>query len=270
MISILILTSNEEINLRTCVESVAFSDDILVFDSGSIDGTLDIAKEKGARVLTRPFDDYGSQRQAALEKGNFKHPWLLVLDADERVDAELAEELKAIASDPSNPNTGYRIRRKDHFLGRWIPHSTLYPTWHLRFFRRSATRYEPRTVHEHPVVDGSVAQLKGHLLHYSFNKGLDEWMEKHRRYAKLESKEAVQMLAQPLDWAGLMNSDPSRRRRALKTLSYRLPFRGISRFLYMMFIRLAFLDGMAGLRYSLLISRYESWVQKEMKNLPNA
>jgi glycosyltransferase involved in cell wall biosynthesis len=265
LISVLILTHNEEINLPDCLKSIDWCDDILVFDSGSTDKTLSIAKGKGVRILTRPFDNYGSQRQAALEQGNFKHPWLLVLDADERVDSELAVELKAVASDPSNPNHGYRIRRKDYFLGRWIPRSTLYPTWYLRFFHRSFTRYESRTVHEHPIVDGSVGRLKGHLLHYSFNKGFEDWVEKHRRYAKLEAKEALQMLSNPIDGPGLFNSDPGRRRRALKGLSYRLPFRGLMRFLFMTFIRFSFLDGWPGIRYSLLISRYESWIQNEMK-----
>ena len=265
MISVLILTYNEEVNIADCLKSVSFSDDILVFDSNSTDKTQELARKAGARVLTRAFDDYGSQRQAALEQGNFKHPWLLVLDADERVDAELAEGLKRVADETNISFTGFRIRRKDHFRGRWIPRSTLYPTWFLHFFRHEKARYEPRAVHEHPIVEGPVGDLKGHLLHYSFNKGLEEWLEKHRRYAKLEAQEGLAMLQQPVDWKGLASRDPGRRRRALKGLSYRLPFRGPARFLYMMLVRLAFLDGWAGIRYCFLISRYEGWIQSEMK-----
>ncbi len=267
MISVLIITFNEEVNINDCLDSVAWSDDVLVFDSGSTDKTIEFAKSKGARVLTRPFDNYGSQRQAALEQGAFKYPWLLVLDADERVDQELVGELKAISMDSNCGFEGFLIRRKDHFLGRWIPRSTRYPTWYLHFFKVAKTRYEVRSVHEHPVVKGSVGKLNGHLLHFSFNKGLPEWLEKHRRYAKLEAKEATAMLKKPIDWSGLRSNEPGRIQRTLKALSYRFPFRGVARFLYLMLFYFAFLDGIPGIRYSIMISRYENWVQKEMRAL---
>ena len=109
--------------------------------------------------------------------------------------------------------------------------------------------------------------LKGHLLHYSFNKGIQEWREKHIRYAKLEAAEALAMSTRAMDWPGILDKDPARRRRALKALSYRIPFRGPARFAYMMAVRLAFLDGWSGIRYSLMISRYEGWIQDNMKTL---
>ncbi len=264
MISILILTFNEEKNIKDCLDSVSWSKDVLVFDSYSEDSTLQIAKKSGARVIQRRFDNYGSQRQAALEKGKFKYPWILVLDADERVDEELAVELKAIAYDKSVLHDGFRIRRMDHFLGHWIPRSTLYPTWHLRFFKGIGARYEKRTVHEHPVLTGSIGELKGHLHHFSFNKGLDEWLAKHKKYAKLEAAEGLALARQPIDWVDFFSPDPGRRRRSLKAFSYRWPCRGVFRFLYMMMVRMAFLDGPAGIRYSWMISRYESWVNQEM------
>jgi hypothetical protein len=212
------------------------------------------------------FDDYGSQRQVALEQGCFKYPWLLVLDADERVDAELASELKSIAEN-DDENVLYRIRRKDYFLGKWIKHSTLYPTWHSRFFKHKYAHYEKRTVHEHPIIEGSSGYLKGHLLHYSFNKGLDIWIEKHRQYARLEAKEGLVMSQKVIDWSRVFSRNPVQRRRAIKTLSYHLPLRGLSRFVYMMFIRGAFLDGIQGIRYSWLISNYESWIGQEIGKL---
>src|SRR5579859_7614792 len=96
-VSVLVLTFNEEVNISDCLDSVSWSDDVLVFDSGSTDKTVEIARSKGARVQFRAFDDYGSQRQAALEMGNFKNSWILVLDADERVEGALGLELMAIA-----------------------------------------------------------------------------------------------------------------------------------------------------------------------------
>ena len=135
-ISVLVLTFNEEANLPGCLDSVSFSDDVVVFDSHSSDRTVEVAAARGARVLTRGFDDYGSQRQAALEMGPFKHPWLLVLDADERVDPLLARECAAVAKGDDGGHAGFRMRRKDHFIdGHWIPRSTLYPTWHLRLLQ---------------------------------------------------------------------------------------------------------------------------------------
>jgi len=265
MISVLVLTKNEEIGLGACLESVRFSDDVLVFDSLSTDRTVEIARASGARVMVRAFDNYGAQRQAALELGDFKYPWLLVLDADERVDSVLAQELYDVAKGLSLGHSGFKFRRKDYFLdGRWIPRSTLYPTWHLRFFRHADSRYERRTVHEHPEIHGTVGVLQGHLLHHSFVKGLDAWLQKHRQYARMEAVEGVALRTRPLDWRALFSPDSGVRRRALKALSYRLPFRALARFGYMMLVRLAFLDGIQGIFYSLLISRYEGWIQEEM------
>jgi glycosyltransferase involved in cell wall biosynthesis len=268
MISVLILTFNEELSLKKCLESVRFSDDILVFDSGSSDRTVEIAQSAGARVLTRTFDDYGSQRQAALECGRFEHPWLLVLDADERVDAELTKEISEVVDGKNSGHSGFGIRRKDHYVnGRWIPRSTLYPTWHLRFFRHSLARYEPRKVHERLLLEGSIGELQGHLLHYSFTKGMDDWLQKHRRYAKMEAMEGLALSKQPVDLKGLLHWDSAIRRRALKAASYHLPGRAAFRFAYMMLIRLSFLDGLSGIDYSLLISRYEGWIHDEIRLL---
>ena len=267
MISVLVLTKDEQVNIEGCLASVAFSDDVLVFDSFSADQTCALAKAAGARVMQRVFDDYGSQRQAALETGGFKHDWLLVLDADERVDEELKRELLSVAAQGGQGMAGFRMRRKDHFMGKWIPRATLYPTWHLRFFKLAGARYEARTVHEHPVLNGPVGQLRGHLLHYSFNKGLVEWLQKHKRYAELEGREALAMLQQKIDWKGLISVDAGRRRRALKGLSYRLPARGFVRLVYMLFVRLAVLDGWSGVRYSWMISRYEAWVARAISKV---
>ena len=247
LISVLVLTLNEEVGLGECLASVRFSDDVLVFDSGSTDRTIEIVRAAGVRMMTRVFDDYGSQRQAALELGAFKHPWLLVLDADERVDAELAREMAEVAAGKDGGHGGFRIRRKDHYLnGRWIPHATLYPTWHARFFRHRQSRYELRTVHEHPMIQGTLGIFRGHLLHYSFIKGMDAWVEKHRRYARLEAVEGLALRRIALDWKALFSFDTGIRRRALKALSYRLPCRAAVRFAYMMLVRLAFLDGRQG------------------------
>lgn len=266
MISILILTKNEQSNIAACIESVAWSDDIVVFDSFSDDDTVAIAEDCGARVVQRAFVDYGSQREAARHV-DYRHPWVLAVDADERPDAELVAEVQTIARRASDEHAAYRVRRKDHFWGQWIKHSTLYPSWFLRFYRPERIVYEPRAVHEYPTVMGSVGELSGHLLHFSFNKGLEDWLQKHVRYSRLEAAENLRSLAvgrRSVDCAGLVSGDPVRRRRALKELSFHLPMRPWLRFAYMYVLRGGFLDGVAGYRYCKMLAMYEAMIVLQM------
>lgn len=245
---------------------MSWSDDVLVFDSFSTDKTCEIARACGARVMQHRFEDYGAQREAARRLGAYKHAWVLSLDADERPDPALVAELQAIASSGQGEPVAYRMRRKDHFRGRWIKHATLYPSWFVRFYRWDRICYEARAVHEYPKVDGAVGELKGHLLHYSFNKGLADWWTKHVRYADLESQEGLKSLLRPIDYAGLVSlADPVRNRRALKDLAARLPFRPLLRFLYGYLARGGVLDGRPGLDYCLMLAIYEYMIVLNMR-----
>ena len=268
-VSILILTLNEETNLRTCLNAVSWCDDIVVFDSYSKDRTIEIAKAHGARVIQRNFDNYGNQREAARVEIHYKYPWVLALDADETPDEQLINEIQNIASRPTHTANAYRMRRKDYFMGQWIKHSTLYPSWFIRFYKPEFIHYEPRSVHEYPTVQGEVGELKGHLKHQSFNKGIGEWLRKHVRYAELEAVENVRELQSgAIDWGGLLVfHDPVRNRRTLKSISCRLPFRPALRFLYMYVFRLGLLDGAAGFIYCRLLSVYEYMIVLHMKEL---
>lgn len=267
MISVLILTHNEEINLRGCLESVAWCNDVIVFDSFSTDQTVEIAREYGARVFQRKFDNYGVQREAARNVC-YRNNWVLALDADERPDEQLVDELHRIAS-ASDSLSAYRMRRKDHFMGKWIKHSSLYPSWFVRFYQPNRIQYEARAVHEYPSVEGEVGEVSGHLLHFSFNKGLEDWLHKHVRYSKMEAAENVSSNnSKPLDVAGLFSvSDPVRRRRALKTLSMKVPMRPMMRFIYMYFLRGGILDGWQGLQYCKMLSMYEQMIVYQMRDL---
>ena len=267
-VSVLVLTHNEEINLPDCLRSVAWSDDVLIFDSFSSDQTDKIAKAFGARFEQHRFSNYGDQREAARQLGGFKHEWLLAVDADERVDEELANEIQAVASG-RGPHVAYRMRRKDFFEGRWIRHATLYPSWFVRFFRHKRVRYDQREVHEYPIVDGAVGELKGHLLHHSFNKGLEPWWTKHRAYAEAEARAEVDALRRGgMDLAGLVAwGDPVRRRRALKGLSFRMPARPALRFLYMYILRGGIFDGRPGYRYCRMLAEYERMIVRNLRQL---
>ncbi len=268
-ISTLILTLNEEVNLPKCLDSLSWCDDIVVFDSFSTDRTVDIARSRGARVFQHRFDNYGAQREAARTLVDYQYPWVLTVDADERVEPALIEEMRAIAAEDGRGHSAYRMRRKDHFMGRWIPHATLYPTWFVRLYRNESIWYSERTVHEHPEVKGTVGVLEGHLLHYSFNKGFADWLQKHKRYASLEAEEGLRsLLENRVDWGGVSKlSDPRERRKFLKVLSYRMPCRPALRFFYMYLIRRGILDGIPGATYCTLLSLYEYLIVINMKQM---
>lgn len=138
-VSVLILTLNEETNLRDCLASLAWSDDVVVFDSFSTDRTCEIAAASGARVVQRKFDNWSAHQNWAVSNIDFRHPWVLYLDADERCTAELRDEVVRAASGDS-VHSAYRIRRKDFFMGRWLKHAQLYPTWLVRLFRPTRIR----------------------------------------------------------------------------------------------------------------------------------
>jgi glycosyltransferase involved in cell wall biosynthesis len=268
-ISILILTLNEERNLPACLESVKWCDDIIVFDSFSTDRTVEIARAVGARVAQRRFDNYGSQREAARVEVAYKYPWVLALDADEVPDQELIDEMMKVTAVPDSPVNAFRMRRKDFFMGNWIKHSTLYPSWFIRLYKPKSIRYEPRSVHEYPTVGGEVGELKGHLKHQSFNKGIADWLRKHVRYAEFEAVENLRHIrTNNIDWGGLFAvHDPVHTRRTLKSISYRLPFRPTLRFLYMYLFRLGILDGYPGFTYCRLLAIYEYMIVTQLKEL---
>lgn len=261
-ISILLLTLDEEANLPACLASVDWSDDVVVLDSFSRDRTVAVAESGGARIFQRSFDSFASQRNHALDSIDFKHDWILHLDADEIVTPGLREEmLKTIQSEKYD---AYRIPSKMMFLGRWLRYSGLYPSYQVRLGRRGRFRFK-QVGHgqREDVAPERVGILAEPYLHYSFSKGITDWIDKHNRYASDEAREAVRLIAEGRDveWRKLVSRDQVQRRRALKELSYRLPFRPLFRFLYMYLLRRGFLDGHAGLTYCRLLSIYESLIE---------
>lgn len=267
-ISVLILTLNEEVNIGACLASVAWSDDIVVLDSFSSDRTVEIARAAGARVYQRRFDNERNQRLFGLQSLKFRHPWVYIPDADEITTPELRNELLAVAAVSDRPEVAFRVRFKTVFMGRWLRHSSLYPTWVVRLVRPQAIGFE-RDINLRLVAHGPVGFLHSHFLHYSFNKGLDAWYDKHNRYSSFEAREAYKVLAHgKVDWRGLMSRrDPVRRRGALKEISFRLPCRPSFRFLYMYLIRLGILDGWPGFVYCRLVAAYEYMIVVKMDEM---
>jgi glycosyltransferase involved in cell wall biosynthesis len=270
MISVVILTKNEADNLPRCLDSLGFSDDVLVLDSGSTDDTCAIAQARGARVLKRPFDSFGRQRNFAMDQGDLRHEWVLHVDADEVVTPALREELQRIARDGA-ASPAFRIPSRMILMGRWLRHAGMYPAYQVRFGRREALRFID---HGHgqreDLPPDQVGTIDAPFDHYNFSKGLEDWYARHRRYAAAEAQQALSERVQPLALSELFARDPTKRRRALKRLSNRLPLRPSLRFLYTYVLRGGFLDGAAGLRYAGMLATYQRYIDQCLRELLRA
>lgn len=258
MYSVIILTRDEAINIADCIASQR-SDDIIVLDSFSDDRTCAIAQEAGARVHQRRFDHYAGQRNAALALPDMRYRWALMVDADERMTNALHAEIMTVLRDVPQDVDLFRMRRKDMFLGRWIRRSSGYPTWFGRLVRLGSVRVE-REINEEFHCEGIQRELREHLIHLPFNKGVDYWFERHNRYSSMEAVTLQGEAARPLAWRALMSRDPVRRRQAAKQLAYRMPCRPILVFLYLYVVRGGFRDGIAGYLFCRMRSLYEAMI----------
>ena len=266
MISVLILTKNEEQDLPGCLDSVAWCDDIHVFDSESKDRTAEIAREHGATVTTRRFDTYAKQRNAAMQLP-FRHAWVLVLDADERATPELSQEVQKAAANAPAEVAAFRIRRRDFLWGTWLKHAQLTP-FYVRLLRVGRIRYT-RDINEIVEVEGETGELAAPLDHMAFSKGLSHWVAKHNEYSTgeaelLASGDAVRAAS----WRdALFAGDFHDRRVAQKAIFYRMPARPLIKWFYMMFVRGAVLDGAAGVMYATLQSFYEYLIEVKAREI---
>ena len=257
-ISVLILTKNEARDLPGCLQSVLWSDDVHVFDSFSSDNTVEVAHAMGARVSQRVFDGYATQRNAALHGLDFKHRWLLILDADERVPSDSAAVLAGFVTAPPAGVSACRMRRRDFFLGTWLAHAQISP-YYIRLVQPAAVYYE-REVNEVLKVNGDVLDVDAPFDHYPFSKGIRHWLDKHNLYSTMEAEHIVRARREHVPFSvaeAFLAKDFNLRRFHQKELFYRLPARPLFKWLYMMFARRAFLDGQAGCTYAHLQAIYE-------------
>lgn len=260
-ISALILTFNEEGNIRNCLESIRDLDDILVVDSGSTDQTCAYAKEYGARILTRPFDNFANQRNFGLDEGNLKNDWVLHLDADEVATKEFLDAIMCL--DPSSEIEGYRVPSKIIWNGHWLRYSGMYPTYQVRLARHRMRFKQVGHGQREALSLEKIATLSEPYLHYNLSHGLAHWLQRHIAYAEAE---AVQLLSERGGKAayirGLIAGNSTIRRRALKQFVNRLPIilRPPLRFIHSYFIRRGFLDGQIGLQYALMLACYETMI----------
>lgn len=259
-VSVLILTLNEATNLPRCLAALVGFDDVVVLDSGSTDATREVAADLGARVIERPFDDFSSQRNYGIDHGDFRHDWVLHLDADEVVTPALVAEIHKVVD--SEDHAAYRIPSKLMFMDRWLRYSSGYPVYQVRLGRVDRLRFE-QVGHGQRETLGSteIGTLAEPYLHYSFSKGLDDWFERHNRYSRDEAKLVAGLRAQArVAWRELLAVDRLQRRRAWKQLAVWLPFRPWLRLLQLFVLQRGFLDGLAGWRYCQLMMAYERMI----------
>jgi len=246
-ISVVIVTKNEESNIEDALKSVADAKEIIVVDSFSTDRTVDICRRYTDRVYQHEWQGFALQKQTAVDYA--EGPWVLILDADERVTPELkAEVLKNIHGTDVN---GFYMPRENYFIGKRIRHGGWWPDHTLRLFKKDRGRLGPREVHESVIVEGGTAYLKNPLRHYTY-RSVSDFMERMERYSTLAAKEIIK------------NSG----RAGLISLVIKPPFT----FLKMYFLRLGFLDGTRGFMLAVLYSFYtflkyaKTWERQEDKS----
>jgi glycosyltransferase involved in cell wall biosynthesis len=271
VISVLVLTKNEEQDLPGCLASVAWSDDVHVLDSMSTDRTVEVAREHGAQVTERAFDNWAAHQNWALKNVPFRHPWVFYIDADERVTPELREAMQTAVHTPGEA-VAFQVERRDFLMGTWLRHVQV-SAFYMRLFRAEKMRYE-RLVNPVSIPSGPVGRVRGYLDHFPFSKGISHWITRHNSYSTFEAEQIIEDLradregtAEVSLMAALFEKDFHRRRYHQKALFYRLPGRPFAKFLLLYFVKRGFLDGRAGLTYSVLQSVYEYFIVLKTREL---
>ncbi len=265
-ISFLIITFNEEENIKRCLESIKWSDDIAIVDSGSTDRTIEICNAyENTSVYFRKFDDYASQRNWLIDNHNFKNDWIFVIDADESLDEGLSQELHDCAKLKKADIYAYAVRRKNYFLGKYLKHCG-YPDFYIiRMFKRGKGKFL-LSVNERLEVQGRMERLKNYLCHDN-NKGLTDFVEKHNRYSSVESEIFIKKAKKNNILNSIFSFNKLKNEKLLKNLIIFLPCKGVVTFFYLYILRLGFLDGEAGFIYCVMKAFYFFLIEIKMTEL---
>lgn len=231
----IILTYNESRHILACIESVKFADAVVVFDSYSTDNTVELARGAGADVIQNPFSDYATQRNAALDSVRDKTDWVLFVDADERVDSPLADEIRRVIQ--TDEAVGWRIPRHNYIFGKLTRATGWYPDYQTRLLKIGFAQYDPtRKVHEVVILDGELGTLTNPLIHYNYDDAR-QFTQKQRKYTAYEAKILYESGIRP------------------KFRNYIL--QPIRHFNWRFFELKGYQDGLHGLRLSMLMAWYE-------------
>lgn len=255
-VSCLLLSYNEEANIGPCFEALSWCDDIVIVDSGSTDDTVVIARRHGARVLSRPFDNFANQRNWGLENGDLRHDWVLHLDADEIATPQFVAALEDLQAEAGID--AYNVPSKTILYGKWIRHAGMYPTYQVRLGHRDRLRFIQVGHGQREDLPASrVGTFDEPYLHYSFSHGMFGWLTKHVRYARDEAA----LINAIREGEGLApdSGGASGDRRAAKARAAALPvvLRPFLRFIYNYLLKQGFRDGRAGFAYAFMLAVYE-------------
>lgn len=239
-VSVVIVTKNEERNIRDALESVKDFEDIVVVDSFSEDRTVEICREYRGKVFQQEWQGYARQKQTAVNYA--EKPWVLIIDADERVTPDLKEEIfhlfNHLPSPISTPYHGFYIPRKNFFLGKWIKYGGWWPDYTIRLFRKDSACVEEREVHEKVIVKGPVGCLKSPMEHYTY-RSISEYIKKMDNYSTLAARDII-----------------SKESQSKASLLFRMIIRPAFTFLRMFFLKQGLRDGIYGFIIAVLYSFY--------------
>ena len=254
-ISAAILTKNEVCNLNRCIDSLQWCQEIIVVDSGSTDGTIQLAESLGAKVFTHipslPFK-ISEQRNWALQNCNLKSKWVLFIDADEVIPSNLATEIQRVCSASNQQYNAYELPARYLFWGKWLKLTQGYPNWHSRLLKLGEVTFIGG-VWEHFASGAKVGRINIPYDHYANSKGFGDWLERHDRYSSWDAQKVVEFLE-----TGKASALVTERKLKLRLLAAKLWFiRPIIRFIHMYFLRLGFLEGITAVIFCLLYAMYE-------------
>lgn len=268
MFSILILTYNEEENIESCLDSISWCDDIWIVDSGSTDRTVELAEKRGCHILTRKFDNFGNQRNYAIDNAKWKHEWVFDLDADEHFTPALRAECEELVK--KDEKSGYFTPFKVMLFGKWIKHASQYPVYVMRLHKLGEIRF---VGHGHGQREIGAVRGIGHMkepfIHYNFSKGLGEWFAKHAKYALQEAKQQILEEEQGINYKTKVDGEDAAMagRRRIKRFVRNFPGRSWLKFFYMLIIKGGILDGPAGWLYCRMVAHYEFMCTTILKDL---
>lgn len=255
IISAVILTKNEVINLKRCIDSLQWCQEIVVVDSGSTDETTQLAKSLGVKVFTHiqsPRFIIAEQRNWALNNCNLQSEWVLFVDADETVPPELATEIQKVCADKNNLYNAFELTARYLFWGKWLKRTQGYPNWHSRLVKRGEVFFAGG-VWEHFTTNARVGKIAIPYDHFANSKRFSDWLERHDRYSSWDAENVMKFLE-----TREVSSLATNRKLELRLLAAKFwLLRPIVRFIQMYLLRLGFLEGWQALFFCLLYAMYE-------------
>lgn len=265
MISVVILTKNEEQDLPPCLSSLRWCDDVHVLDSGSTDRTLEVAQSYNAQISTNPFISFGQQRNFALENLLFKYDWILFLDADEVITTAFKRAITKATIEASHNTAGFYCCWKMMLEDRWLKFCDNFPKWQFRLVRKGRANFTDfGHGQKEGLVDGELGYISEPYLHYSFSKGWTQWIERHNKYSSLEAKARFENRP---SLEQLLSVHSSIRNPALKSWLSKFPGWPLARFIYTYFINLGFMEGIPGFIYCTNMAYHEFLIQLKIREL---